>query len=193
MPLVRYRPKKGNSVGSALTRPGLIVVDGALSVIAYNAEALHILTFPDAPDKIRHVDTYLSNKIRTDLTNRQSPPKFSDCFRSAKRTYVCRSFPLDLKGHQSNGSGSSGGLLIVILERKSNGSTKLTELSERFGLTVREQETVQHLLQGLTSKEIAQRMSISPNTVKAFLRLVMVKMNVSTRSGIVGRIVGPTA
>jgi DNA-binding CsgD family transcriptional regulator len=46
------------------------------------------------------------------------------------------------------------------------------------------------LLEGLTSKEIADRMGISPNTVKAFIRLVMVKMNVSTRSGIIGRIVG---
>ncbi len=193
MSLVRHRPTKGNSVGSALTRPGLIVVDGALGVIAYNAEALQILTFPDPTDRIRQVDAYLSNKIRTDLTNRQSPPKFLDSFRSAKRTYVCRSFPLELKGHQSNGSGPSGALLIVILDRKNNGSTKLTEISERFGLTVREQETVQYLLQGLTSKEIAQRMKISPNTVKAFLRLVMVKMNVSTRSGIIGRIVGPAA
>jgi DNA-binding CsgD family transcriptional regulator len=185
--------KKGNAVGSSLTRPGLIVVDGALGVIAYNTEAVQILSFPDPLDKVRQVDSYLSNKIRTDLTNRQSPPKFLDSFRSAKRTYVCRSFSLELKGHQSNGSGSAGGLLIVILERKSNGSTKLTELSERFGLTAREHETVQYLLQGLTSKEIAQRMKISPNTVKAFLRLVMVKMNVSTRSGIIGRIVGPAA
>jgi DNA-binding CsgD family transcriptional regulator len=33
-------------------------------------------------------------------------------------------------------------------------------------------------------------MKISPNTVKAFIRLVMVKMSVSTRSGIIGKIVG---
>jgi DNA-binding CsgD family transcriptional regulator len=80
-----------------------------------------------------------------------------------------------------------------MLERRSNEAVKINEISERFGLTAREQETVQHLLEGLTSKEIAQRMKISPNTVKAFLRLVMVKMNVSTRSGIIGRIVGPGA
>ena len=43
-------------------------------------------------------------------------------------------------------------------------------------------------MQGLTSKEIAVRMKISPNTVKAFLRLVMVKMKVSTRSGIAGKL-----
>lgn len=79
---------------------------------------------------------------------------------------------------------------MVLLERRSDHSVKLAETSERFGLTAREQETVANLLEGLTSKEIAQRMNISPNTVKAFLRLTMVKMNVSTRSGIIGRIIG---
>ena len=71
-----------------------------------------------------------------------------------------------------------------------NHTMRLSELSQRFGLTAREQQTVENLLEGLTSKEIAQRMNISPNTVKAFLRLTMVKMNVSTRSGIIGRIIG---
>jgi DNA-binding CsgD family transcriptional regulator len=37
---------------------------------------------------------------------------------------------------------------------------------------------------------MADRMKISPNTVKSFLRLVMVKMGVSTRSGILGKIAG---
>lgn len=80
--------------------------------------------------------------------------------------------------------------MVVMFERQSNESVTIAEVSERFGLTAREQETVQLLLEGLTSKEIAERMKISPNTVKAFIRLVMVKMNVSTRSGIIGRIVG---
>ncbi len=82
---------------------------------------------------------------------------------------------------------------MVMLERKSNEAVTIAEISERFGLTAREQETVQFLLEGFTSKEIAQRMKISPNTVKAFIRLVMVKMSVSTRSGIIGKIVGPRA
>lgn len=175
------------------TRPGLIVVDSLLSVVACNGEALQILTFPDPPDKIGHLDIWLTNKIRTDLLGHHSPLKFVDGFRSAKRMYLCRSFPLELRAHQGNGSSSSSGLLIVMLERRSNEAAKISEISERFGLTAREQETVKFLLEGLTSKEIAQRMKISPNTVKAFLRLVMVKMSVSTRSGIIGRIVGPSA
>ena len=174
------------------TRPGLIVVDNSLGVVAYNGEAVKILTYPDQPDRIRHLDAWLANKIRSELVGKLSPPSFVDAFRSSRRLYLCRSFALD-KGHQGNGSGSSASLLVVMLERKSNETLKISEISERFGLTAREQETVQYLLEGLTSKEIAQRMKISPNTVKAFLRLVMVKMNVSTRSGIIGRIVGPGA
>ena len=173
-------------------RPGLILVDTSLGLLAYNGEALQILTYPEQTDKIRNRESWLTNKIRTDLVGRQSsPPKFVEEFRSAKRMYVCRSFSLDAKGHQGNGSGPFSGLLIVMLERRQNEMMKISEISQHFGLTAREQETIQYLLEGLTSKEIAQRMKISPNTVKAFLRLVMVKMSVSTRSGIIGRIVGP--
>jgi DNA-binding CsgD family transcriptional regulator len=183
-------------VHTAPARPGLIVVDNLLSIVASNTEALQILTFPDRPEKIHHLEAWLANKIRSNLVERQSPCRLVDEFYSAKRTYLCRSFALDLAkndktGNHKNGSDQSGGLLVVMLERKSNEAVTIAEISERFGLTAREQETVQFLLEGFTSKEIAQRMKISPNTVKAFIRLVMVKMNVSTRSGIIGKIVGP--
>lgn len=179
----------------AATRPGLIVVDASLNLVASNSEAVQILTFPEQVDKVRHLDTLVTNKIRSQLVERQStrPPGFVGEFRSAQRTYLCRSFSLDHNGGRSNGSAASTELLIVMLERKSNGAVTIAEIAQRFGLTARERETVQFLLQGLTSKEIAQRMKISPNTVKAFIRLVMVKMSVSTRSGIIGKIVGPKA
>ena len=188
-------PKVGKTkVRTVPDRPGLIVIDASLSVVASNSEALRILAFPDRPENIRSLDSWLANKIRSDLVERQSASRLVGEFRSAKRTYLCRSFPVQLKGRKTadnkNGSASPDGLLIVMLERKSNEVVMIAEISERFGLTGREQETVQFLLEGLTSKEIAQRMKISPNTVKAFIRLVMVKMGVSTRSGIIGKIVG---
>ena len=55
--------------------------------------------------------------------------------------------------------------------------------------TRREQEVLEYLLQGLTSKAIANRMNISPNTVKAFLRMIMMKTAVSSRSAMVGKII----
>jgi DNA-binding NarL/FixJ family response regulator len=164
-------------------------MDASLSVLASNSEAVQILTFPNRPEKIHGLDTWLSNKIRSSLLQRQSPAQLVSEFRSAKRVYLCRSFSLDLARDHKN--GSSGGLTMVMLERKSNQTASIAEISERYDLTAREQETVQFLLEGFTSKQIAQRMKISPNTVKAFIRLVMVKMGVSTRCGIIGKIVGP--
>jgi DNA-binding CsgD family transcriptional regulator len=182
-------------VHTAPARPGLIVVDASLGVISSNSEAVRILTFPDPPDKMQRLGASLAGKIRSMFVEKRPPFRMVNEFRSAKRTYFCRSFPLQILEHANgsnskHGSSPSPGWLLVMLERASNESVTIAELSERFGLTLREQETVKYLLEGLTSKEIAQRMEISPNTVKAFIRLVMVKLNVSTRSGIIGKIVG---
>lgn len=76
---------------TSLTCPGLIVMDAVFAVLAYNGEALKILTYPDRPEKISHVESWLTNKICTDLA-RRSPPRFVEEFRSARRIYLCRSF-----------------------------------------------------------------------------------------------------
>jgi DNA-binding NarL/FixJ family response regulator len=174
----------------APARPGLIVVDASLSVVASNAEAIQILAFPERPESIHYLDSWIANKVRSSLLKRNAPARVVSEFHSANRTYLCRSFSLNLGKNHRNGAGESAGMLVVMLERKSNEATTIAEIAQRYNLTAREQETVQFLVEGFTSKEIAQRMKISPNTVKAFIRLVMVKMDVSTRSGIIGKIVG---
>jgi DNA-binding CsgD family transcriptional regulator len=174
---------------NASVPPGLIMVDASARVVGSNAEGLQILTFPEHPRNIRNLHVWLTRKLRSSLVEKQSPSGLAGKVQSARRTYLCRSFPLGLPENHDNGLAHSGGLAIVMIERKSNESVTIAEISERFGLTAREQETVEFLREGFTSKEIAQRMKISPNTVKAFIRLVMVKMGVSTRSGIVGKIV----
>ncbi len=170
--------------------PGLVIVDSSLRLMATNTEAVKILTFPQFPEKIPQLDRWLANKVRSELVAPRStrPSAFVPEFRSARRMYLCRSFPLKITLTSSVvGSPAS----IILLERKESEGISTAELCERFGLTPREQQTVQALLQGLTSKEIAERMKISPNTVKAFIRLVMLKMNVSTRSGIIGKLLEP--
>ena len=85
-------------------------------------------------------------------------------------------------------AGDSQSSLAVFLERGSSGSIPLAQVAERFKLTTREREVLQCLSEGgLTTKEIAARIRISPNTVKSFLRLIMLKMGVTTRSGILGK------
>ena len=182
---------------SAAARPGLMVVDTSAKVVGSNAEVLQILTFPEHPRNIRNLGQWLAKKVRATLVEGQAASGLAGKVQSARRTYLCRSFALDLPENHNNhnshniGSGTSGRLTIVMMERKSHESTTIRKYRNNFGLTARERETVQFLREGFTSKEIAQRMNISPNTVKAFIRLVMVKMGTSTRSGIVGMIVCP--
>jgi DNA-binding CsgD family transcriptional regulator len=165
--------------------PGFLLLDASLNTVAYNAEAINILTYPTTRERVKQISIFLSDKIRASLVTRQNGDglDFVKQYRSGKRRYMCRAFRLDCEDN-----GKSRALTAVILERSLSGVAALTENSKEYDLTHREREAVALLLQGLTSKEIATRMNISPNTVKAFLRLVMVKMDVSTRSGIVGRI-----
>src|SRR5260370_33454564 len=76
----------------------------------------------------------------------------------------------------------------VLLERGPSRLVPLSQVCQQFNLTQREQEVLEYLLQGIRNKEIAKRMNLSPNTVKAFLRLIMIKTGVSSRSAIVGKI-----
>lgn len=163
------------------SEPGFLLMDDKFHPLATNENAVQILTFPDGSDKIKHLQLFLRDKIRSGLINHQSKQlEFVRQYQSGRRRYVCRSFQL-------NSDLSESHPVAIVLDRNSSGITMTSDLIAQFDITPREQETVQLLLQGLTSKEIAKRMLISPNTVKAFLRLVMVKMGVSTRSGIVGR------
>ena len=54
-------------------------------------------------------------------------------------------------------------------------------------MTPRETETVDFLVQGLGTNQIASRMGISPNTAKAFLRSVMIKVGAEYRHGITAK------
>jgi DNA-binding CsgD family transcriptional regulator len=164
---------------------GFLLLDAGLNLIASNASALQILCFPSEANRIKQPTVFLADRVRTSLLDHQhrDGPAFVKEFKSGKRRYFCKSSPVECDGHSLRPA------FVVLLERgTASNQSALAEISAEFGLTQREGKTVEFLLQGLTSKEIANRMGISANTVKAFLRLVMVKMRVSTRSGIVGKI-----
>ncbi len=166
--------------------PGFMLLDTSLRPIAYNGEAVEILAFPTKPERIKDLPVFLADRIRSSLLSPHAAEnsKFVREYKSGKRRYICSSYELSC-----NGQSKAHISIAVLLERHASDATVLSHVSEQFHLTHRECEIVRLLIEGLTSKEIASRMSISPNTVKAFLRLVMVKMDVSTRSGIVGKIV----
>jgi DNA-binding NarL/FixJ family response regulator len=173
-----------NAMATSAPPEGFLLLDSSMKPIFVNPAAAQILVYPEKPETQRNLDSYVASRVRLILFSEQ-PSKGSALvaeFQSGRRTYRCRSFPVN-----GMANGHSHAAVAVLLERASAKSASLAPLFERFHLTTREQEVAQFLLHGLTSKEIGKRMQISPNTVKAFLRLIMVKMGVSTRSGIVGK------
>ena len=175
----------------APSESGFLLLDGGWNLIAANDPALQILCFPSGADRIKQPKVFLADRVRTTLLdhNRHSGTAFVKEFTSGKRRYICKSLEVACNGYDSPQPA-----FAVLLERDTaNSHSALAEISAQFSLTQRECETVEFLLQGLTSKEIATRMKISANTVKAFIRLIMVKMNVSTRSGIAGKVAGSGA
>ncbi|MBK7453195.1 MAG: response regulator [Anaerolineales bacterium] len=68
--------------------------------------------------------------------------------------------------------------------------TRLKLSSELNALTAREREVLDLLAQGLTNKEIAEKMFITTNTVKRHLKAVFEKLDVHTRSAATAKLAG---
>jgi DNA-binding CsgD family transcriptional regulator len=166
---------------------GFVILDSEMDVVVANSMALEILAYPDKPDATKRFSDTLAVRVRTALVARYSSggSYLASEFHSGRRLYSCRAFPVgaDIKGEKR-------GWTAVLFERGGGASQPYSvflAVSRKYRFTSREHQVLRFLLEGLTSKQIADRMNISPNTVKGFLRLIMVKMGVSTRSGIVGK------
>ena len=164
---------------------GLLLLASGDQLVYFNAEAAQVLEYSEEPGRIKPSDSRLAERIRSVILNNGASTQLHATkeFISGKRHYLWRAFDLE-----SNGKNPGVPVQAILIERAQHGSALVSRMIEQFHLTCREAEAVKVLLEGLSSKEIAKRMRISPNTVKAFLRLVMIKMGVSTRSGITGKV-----
>ena len=97
-------------------------------------------------------------------------------------TYTGRIYKLE----SQNGSNSS--LIVLYLSKDVTAEDSLGLTAFEYRLTARERETLLGMVIGLTNKELAQRMDISPSTAKAFVRMVMAKMGVTKRAAVVARV-----
>lgn len=167
---------------------GFLVADASLKPIFANNDAITILTYPGLTS--RNLADVWDKEVRPALFNAQDSSINGNGhpimkLKSGRRTYVCRAFSLN-----SGGKGSNLTATLLVLERAKSGFLAMSQVSQQFHLTLREQQAVALLLKGLSNKEIAEIMGVSANTVKAFLRMAAVRMGVSSRSGIVAKILG---
>jgi len=192
MPALEANPQKVHSAGEEFrdnvhaAPHGFLLADASSRLIFANSDAAAILTYPGPISQ--NLARIFETKIRSALVDKTGLPANGNGhsivkLKSGRRTYVCRAFPLN-----GNGKGMNGTATLFMLERGLPGRLALFQIAQQFRLTHREQQAVALLLQGLSNKEIAEAMGVSANTVKAFLRLATVRMGVSSRSGIVTKI-----
>jgi len=161
-----------------LHRVGFLLVTPTGATLFANREAMRILRYTEALDIQFRLTLKQAARI---LFAPNAPPDqgWSTLFVSGQRRYRCSGIAFGLEKQR---------LVAFLIERLTSKLGTLAGGRDKYRLTSREQETVALLANGLTNKEIAARMDVSANTVKAFIRSAMLKMDVSTRAGIVGRL-----
>jgi DNA-binding CsgD family transcriptional regulator len=164
---------------------GFLLTDFLLNPISFNAEAIEILSYPERLANLARSELFLAEKIRSTLicTRPTGESPFVSEFRSGRRRYFCRAFLVD-----SGAKEPFRPSIAMLLERGPSGLVPMSRVCQQFKLTQREREVLEYLLQGMSGKVIANRMNLSPSTVKAFLRMIMIKTGSSSRSAMVGKI-----
>jgi DNA-binding CsgD family transcriptional regulator len=161
---------------------GVLVVDLAFDLVACDRGAGAILNGSLGGVNGR---AHLPTEIRDLLGAQPSTDLASLIFHLniGDQDYCCRTFLVE----PLNGNGQQI-VLALHLKRAASLSDALHEVSEEYRLTDRERQALGGIALGLTTKALAKQMNISPNTVNAFLRLIMIKMGVTTRAGVVGKV-----
>jgi len=162
---------------------GLLLMDLSLRPIAYDRGAAAIFQNGSAMKPESHF--FLPREVQEMVGNLKSNNQASMkvIFRAGNTDYSCTSYLMEAQ------DGFPAQTIVALhIERLSSVTDAVSAVAAKYHLTEREQEALKGISMGLCSKELAERMHISPNTVKVFLRLIMIKMGVSTRGGIVAEI-----
>jgi DNA-binding CsgD family transcriptional regulator len=163
---------------------GIALVDGNFRLIAISTEAAAILyTIGGSPDG-SNGKASLSPNLLNQLNARGESNAAPILLTALGREYSCRVFELSVSGDDFTPP-----VLALHFKQERSVVETVFQAGEEYHLTDREQEALIGVAMGLSSKELAVRMNVSPHTVKAFLRLVKIKMGSSTRAGIVGKLI----
>jgi len=189
---LRRMVAEGSKLSAIAPRTGLLLMDLSLNPIAYDRGAAAILkrrnwTGVQAEPQVfppREVLEMVGN-----LKGQDHPPmKISFCLGNSE--YSCTPYLMERPDStmEAHAGVPPHPMLALYIEKIPSVTDAIAAVATKYNLTEREGEALSGLSMGLCSKKLAEKMHISPNTVKVFLRLIMIKMGVSTRGGIVAEI-----
>ena len=162
---------------------GMVLMDLSFQMIGYDRGAAAILTGSGQSGSGFTLPRELQQVIQT--VSPAELPTVRMQFHKGGGQYKCQTYLV-----RSQCSSLPRKILVVHLERECTAEDAVAKLTTQYHLTVREQQALSGLAMGLATKELAERMKISPNTVKSFLRLIMIKVGVTTRGELVAKLLG---
>jgi DNA-binding CsgD family transcriptional regulator len=170
---------------------------GMDEMVSYNTTAYRIFSFPTGDSTqtndvredisalcrkwkkilVKKVPTIKGPDERADVT-----PTFLDLYQSGKRSYLVKGLMLSAR---SMASLEREGYYLFILERIGSDVFNIARIARELNLSKREQDLIQLLLTDSGNKQIAHTLGLSLNTVKTYLKLLMRKLGVTSRAGII--------
>ena len=166
-------------------------------MVFYSREALEILSWSELSQKkgsmsLRRIcsicskwkdclEKGIANPSRSN-EGEDSAVCFIEIVKSGRRHYTVRG--LLLSGHQQTKQENET-VFMFILERISPDKLNLPLLARQWHLSNREQDMVRLLLEDKCNKEIAHTLGLSLDTVKGYMKLLMRKLGVTSRTGII--------
>lgn len=155
--------------------PGVLVFDEEGALLFLNDAANRILG--RSAGKLT-----IPGEVRALLTAKEDSAH--ELFEAGGTVYLARAWKL------TSPSGT-GALQMIQIERYSGrNSVSVSSLRQRFGLTEREAQVVKEVLKGASNQEVAHSLSITEHTVKDYLKKVMTKLKVNSRSMVISKVVG---
>ena len=162
---------------------GLVLMDMTLKPIASDRGAFAILNGMNGPSLRAGPASFLPKEV-LDLIGEHTPNDLS----STKMTFHVGSSDYTIRAYRMEAEAGCPPMIALHIEKVSSTMDAVSAVAAKYHLTDREQETLRGIALGLSSKELASKMKISPNTVKVFLRLIMIKMGVTNRGAIIAQI-----
>ncbi len=147
--------------------PGMIILNSNKEVVFFNEEAFNIIpNLNELPMPIKKLFIKSKNGILT----------------TDNGVYFLRKIIL------KNYNGNSEDYFLVLIEKIRKGFD-FEKIKTAFNLSKREIEVIKLLYDGLSNKEIADKLYLSEYTVKDHFKSIMKKLNVSSRSKILARLI----
>src|SRR5436853_6310552 len=180
--------------------PGILVFSASLQLLYMNREAQELTKRLHETNVGNHEKGLLPFEVMSlckDLValfrNRVHPKDWEQM--QLTRAAGVPKCPVLLRGVRipSHASPHKGCLLILMEALHDPQEPTGASLLEGYHLTKREETVLSYLLQGLTNKQIADRLALSEYTVKDNLKRIMLKTKTTTRTGVLALFLPPNA